>query len=153
MAGVLDTRELGVTVVGIAAVVFVACAYKLVLVVADVLEMRTWVATSALIERLEPSPGPVMGSLLIVYTYTNGQRTCRGSRTSILDGAGASDGDQFRDSFTQGKPVTIWVDPDERCRAVIDRSVPWVAVVLLAAGIVGTAAGILYIRKRSWRVK
>ena len=153
MAAVLDTRELGVTVAGIAAVILVACAYKLVLIVADVVEMRTWVATNALIERLEPSPGPAMGSLRIVYAYTNGQRTCKGSRYSILDGASASDGDPFRAPFTQGKPITIWVDPDEQCRAVIDRNMPWVAVVLLAGGIVGTAAGIIYIRKRSWRVK
>jgi hypothetical protein len=145
-------RPIGVTAAGIAAVILVAGAYKLTLVSADVIEMRDWVATGALVQSLDPTPGPITGSLHIVYLYTNGKRTCRGTRVNILENAGASDGDRFRAVHAQGKPITIWVDPDERCRAVIDRDAPWLAVILLAAGIVGTAGAIVYIRKRGWKL-
>ncbi|QJR14901.1 DUF3592 domain-containing protein [Usitatibacter palustris] len=145
-------RPLGVTVAGVAAVIFVACAYKLAVISADLIEMRDWVPTSALVQNLDPTPGLMAGSLHIAYVYTNGQRTCKGSRVNVMENAGASDGDRFRVAFTQGKAITIWVDPDEKCRAVIDRDVPWLAVILLAAGIAVTAGAVLSIRKRGWKL-
>ena len=122
-------------------------------VVVDYLRARSWVATPAVVVELqlfESSRGS--RRTYMRYVYEQDGRACRGGRINIRNDAGMDYFDRYVPAFKARKPITVFVDPGARCRAIADNTFPWFTLFPTSLGIGMAAWAIAFAWRRGWKV-